>query len=738
MRARWQVAFGLLAAVGLFAGCSTSPPTGEGGGAPPQPGFALALNPDRIAVVQGGSRAATLTVTAQNGFRGTVQLQLRQRNGSPAPSGIHLSPGQVDVNADTVRVDLSFQVEAGVSPGTYDLRLVGVSGDLQAQVDFSLQVTAPPGAAWRRVTYRFVDVAYGNGTFVAAAEGEALYSSDGRTWNASGEFPVTPKRMIFCEESGEFVAVSGSSGSQGYILASEDGREWFGDGPNLNAYADVACGSGYYVAIENDDIPHHHFNGVVVYDHYNFLNGASYDLEAPPLNRVIFADGKFVVVGELGAIYVGTPVASGIRWESPNLGIDSDLHDVAYGGGRLVAVGDDGTVLVSGDGGETWASADVGTSQDLHGVAYGGGTFVVVGEGGTLLTSSDGAQWRLVNSGTDRDLYRVAYLGDRFLALGDGGTLLVSPDAQSWTAVETRVRNRITGVAYGGGTYVYVGGVAIGTYDGSESRLVFGAAASGIYEDVAYSDRRYVVVGGPGGIVLTSLDRQVWVTASVPTFAWLSGVVHGAGKFVAVGEGGTILTSEDGVRWNAVDSGTTAGLNAVGYGGGLYVAVGGEGTILVSHDGESWQPRDSGTGVRLTAVAYGNGTFVVVGEDGTVLTSTDGSEWQARNAGTAVWFAGVAYGSGRFVAVGEWGTIAVSQDGTNWSTQDVGDVYLEDIAYGEGRFVAVGSFGKILTSTDGRNWAEEQSGVFSSLYGVAVGDSGMVAVGEESAIVVSP
>jgi uncharacterized membrane protein len=105
----------------------------------PPPDFALSLNPTSLTVQQGSSGTTRLTITPQNGFTGTVNLEL-----VGAPSGVTLSPTSVSVTGSgPVSQDLTVSVAASVAPGTYNLQVRATSGSLTKTANLSLTVTAP-------------------------------------------------------------------------------------------------------------------------------------------------------------------------------------------------------------------------------------------------------------------------------------------------------------------------------------------------------------------------------------------------------------------------------------------------------------------------------------------------------------------------------------------------------------------------------------------------------------------
>jgi uncharacterized membrane protein len=104
------------------------------------PDFTISLNPTSLRVQQGGSGTTRLTITPQNGFTGTVNLEL-----VGAPSGVTLAPTSVNVTGSSpLAQTLTVNVGSGVAPGTYSLQVRATSGSLTKTANPSLTVTPPP------------------------------------------------------------------------------------------------------------------------------------------------------------------------------------------------------------------------------------------------------------------------------------------------------------------------------------------------------------------------------------------------------------------------------------------------------------------------------------------------------------------------------------------------------------------------------------------------------------------
>ncbi|HIW33225.1 MAG TPA: InlB B-repeat-containing protein, partial [Candidatus Paenibacillus intestinavium] len=216
------------------------------------------------------------------------------------------------------------------------------------------------------------------------------------------------------------------------------------------------------------------------------------------------------------------------------------------------------------------------------------------------------------------------------------------------------------------------------------------------FNDIAYANGKYVVVGESGKFMSLSFNDQgqhVIGKDSAYGSNDLSGVTYGNGKFVATGQSGTIITSSDGEEWEDHSlslEDRDSYIYDVTY-GNMFVAVGQDGKIWMSPDGETWTNRESNTTNDLQDVAYGDGMYVAVGVGGTIITSPDGENWTVQMSGISTILEGVTYGNGLFVAVGNEGKIVTSADGSSWTLLPSGtENYLLDVTFGDGTFIVVG------------------------------------------------
>src|SRR5262249_48857660 len=107
----------------------------------------------------------------------------------------------------------------------------------------------------------------------------------------------------------------------------------------------------------------------------------------------------------------------------------NQLYGVAYGDGKFVAVGEKGTIVVSGDG-TNWSRVASGVTTPLSGVVCGEGGFVAVGQNGIILRSIHGINWFRCPSPTKASLVAATYAAGRFVAVGNA--ILSSVDGVHW------------------------------------------------------------------------------------------------------------------------------------------------------------------------------------------------------------------------------------------------------------------------------------------------------------------
>lgn len=409
-----------------------------------------------------------------------------------------------------------------------------------------------------------------------------------------------------------------------------------------------------------------------------------------------FGDGRVVAVGNTGTVATST---NGLEWmkeslpETPNEPFDKSLLCVAFGDHRFVT-GGNRSLFYSSDG-KRWAQGPENVrGWAIRGLAFGKGRFVGVGSLGPIY-SKDGEIWELstwdpITLGAPQYLKAVATGPEGFVAVDSLGSVFQSDEGIDWKKT--------------------------GHIDGDPSGIAFG-------------NGRWVVVGFPANRIFNSTNGVDWKAVVAPGGSTnrLVSVGFVDGQFTAVGGSedaytgfGIVLSSVDGVDWRQEVAGAPHLLTGFAGGGGIRIAVGYRGLIISDGVGDTWKiPNRVATEDNLSSVVSVSGGIYATGWRpermgpalGTILFSKDNQSWSTVFEGPNVSLFGICSGPGLLVAVGtregpnfSEGVIISSPDGLAWSRQDLSTDFYK-VRFGNGRFVAIGT-GGCYYSLNGGIWVK--------------------------------
>ncbi len=478
------------------------------------------------------------------------------------------------------------------------------------------------------------------------------------------------------------------------------------------------------------------------------------------------------------------------EWKKPVL-TSEDINDVAYGGGRYVAVTDHAHILWSDDG-LAWQHALElpAPDGDLHSVAYGGGRWVAMGVGRDY-TSTDGVHWEAIAGSEGRGILDVAVHSTRWVAVGDG--VFTSRNGTVWEEVPNVTEAFLNGVDYGNGLWVIAStqGEIHSSPDGvtwTERRPA--PTERDWIQRVRYLDGYWMLPGADR--ILTSRDGINWTSriASDPdTVTQLYDVLKTAdGKWQAVGWAST--TTSDPENWPAMETpdstvrssvrgpdgrvimvgefgfleslkeestfvvgpgertDTTADIVSAAYGNGIWLAAsdsdrGGSHLWRSTTGGNYTNVRLPVAGMRVSSLSYGDGEFLVAGEQGAVriFSSSDGLTWEEQSIAEflpAALLDGHQAG-GQSVFVGFGGNIYHRSSGSPeaFTSAATGTIsHLNAVTFGNGTWVAVGLDGTIISTTSPESWEVQDlvPAIRKSFRDVFFANGLFVAVGDDSTI----
>ncbi len=300
-------------------------------------------------------------------------------------------------------------------------------------------------------------------------------------------------------------------------------------------------------------------------------------------------DGAMIAVGESGLIAgPGNLIDRGLKVSRRD-----HLRAVAFVNPQSgCAVGEDGILMTTDDGGASWAAPRRTFATHLSNVAWTSRNVAyAVAEGGLMIRTLDkGATWHMHQSGTDADLLAISSLGDDVFAGGSGGTIVYSRDrGNTWTTPDSPTSALIVDLDVTEGataTILDAEGKVWRTSDGGESWNALRVAGDGRATALATPDASTVIVArtgatpdSPGSLAISSDSGRRWSEVETPVPArQISFASRAAGAIVA---GGMIyVTTDGGTTWREAANVGSATLADVDYTRGIVHAVGERAVII--------------------------------------------------------------------------------------------------------------------------------------------------------------
>lgn len=285
------------------------------------------------------------------------------------------------------------------------------------------------------ILYKFI---YADNQFVAiGSNGSILSSTNGTTWTKRVSNISNHLRGI-AYGNGKYVVV----GAGGTILTSTNGVLWTAATSNVDTYLyDVAYNDGYFIAVGESATMLSSTDGTTWTQ--IIIRNQLPTIAAKVLRSIAYGGTSskyWHAVGDDGVIIgfkvTSTPADINVATNWKLFGSESHgdtLNKIIYADSKFICVGSDGA-LISKNPDDTlvWTNATGFTSYILNDIAYVNNLYIVCGYNGLIMTSTDLITWVNRTSGSLNNLNAIGSANSIFIAIGDSGTILNSSDGLIW------------------------------------------------------------------------------------------------------------------------------------------------------------------------------------------------------------------------------------------------------------------------------------------------------------------
>jgi len=258
------------------------------------------------------------------------------------------------------------------------------------------------------------------------------------------------------------------------------------------------------------------------------------------------------------------------------------LTDATRAGGRIVAVGEHGIVLLSDDDGKTWRQArHVPVSATLSAVTFTDAHHGwAVGQWGAILATNDGGEsWtkQRIDISTDQPLFSVHFTtAQDGIAVGLWSLMLATHDGgKTWTRTTLpkppgggKADRNLYHVFSDGKSGLYIvaeqGTVLKSTDDGANWSYLATGGKGSLWSGVAMPDGRIVVGGLLGSLFQSSDGGATWSALKAETKSSITSLVAAGSGLIAVGLDGLVMKQRaDGAPFEVAQRPDRAALTAV-------------------------------------------------------------------------------------------------------------------------------------------------------------------------------
>ncbi|SIN99961.1 YCF48-related protein [Algoriphagus halophilus] len=301
----------------------------------------------------------------------------------------------------------------------------------------------------------------------------------------------------------------------------------------------------------------------------------------------------------------------------------------------LLAVGENGYVISSGNAGSNYSTKLAGYRNDFSSIDFKSERVgYIAGTQGTVYLTTNGAT-SIINRSLPEttDILSISFWNNGFgyVSSNTGKIFRTSNSGSSWVPVPANTPEDITGFYLFAPSVLYVTGTngyiarsfnSGGTWD---SEIVTNTNEN--LKDVTYFDFQVGFAMGENGQISWTNGGNTWENLPKLREQHLNALAKvDSSTAVIVGDGGIILKSEDMAKtWRIIPSDITENLNSIDFWDeNIGIIAGDNGLTLQTKDGgETWLQIETGTSRNLNSVSMGTSLVAfAAGDDGTILNYT--------------------------------------------------------------------------------------------------------------------
>lgn len=256
-------------------------------------------------------------------------------------------------------------------------------------------------------------------------------------------------------------------------------------------------------------------------------------------------------VGNDGVVLKSTD--GGDNWGVLSSGVSSDLRDVYFTSVNVgFAVGADGACIFTSDGGNSWNPIDLSVSATLRSIHFvNEDEGWIVGNSGLIFHTNDGgATWTQQPTNTSVAITSVFFINSSLgWACGFNGLVLVTNNGgNTWVTQNSNTTSNLFAISFATsntGMAVGANGTIIRTIDGGENWFDVASNTSYPLYAALFVDEEEAYVAGGGGTILKSANGgDLWEVEEYITSQGLKGMARSASDIFICGESGKMLRTQ--------------------------------------------------------------------------------------------------------------------------------------------------------------------------------------------------